>query len=134
MPLTIAVESHPLLEVGAFVIRSAALVSELATPAAIARLAEPGAEAPLTATESTKAAVRDLLRAGGYKPSGRSKPASEYLAAAYAKQAFPRINALVDACNVGKSSRCPVLTRPRPGGELPGYHEEPRAPRASSLA
>jgi DNA/RNA-binding domain of Phe-tRNA-synthetase-like protein len=100
MSLTIAVESHPLLEVGAFVIRSAAPVSELATPAGIARLAEPGAEAPLAAAESTKAAVRDLLRAGGYKPSGRSKPASEYLAAAYAKQAFPRINALVDACNV----------------------------------
>jgi hypothetical protein len=33
-----------------------------------------------------------------------------------------------------KSSRYPVLTPPRTGGELPGYHEEPRAPRPSSLA
>ena len=29
----------------------------------------------------------------------RSKPASEYLAAAFAEQRFPRINAGVDACN-----------------------------------
>ncbi|HEU4731574.1 MAG TPA: hypothetical protein VFT22_26950 [Kofleriaceae bacterium] len=100
MSLTISVESHPLLEVGAFVIRTPRPLAELSTPAAIARLAEPGAAAPITATEAGKAAVRDLLRHGGYRPSGRSKPASEYLAAARDKQAFPRINALVDACNV----------------------------------
>ena len=43
--------------------------------------------------------MRDLLRHGGFKPSGRSKPASEYLVAAHAEQRFPRINAAVDACN-----------------------------------
>jgi DNA/RNA-binding domain of Phe-tRNA-synthetase-like protein len=43
--------------------------------------------------------VRDLLRHGGFKPSGRSKPASEYLVAAHAEQRFPRINPAVDACN-----------------------------------
>src|SRR4051812_34943377 len=33
-----------------------------------------------TETDPVKTAVRDLLRVGGYKPAGRGKPASEYLA------------------------------------------------------
>ena len=100
MSITVVVEAHPLLEPGAFVIRCARPCAELATPAAIARLAEPDAAAPLAPSDSVRTAVRDLLRHGGYKPSGRGKPASEYLAAALAKREFPRINALVDACNV----------------------------------
>jgi DNA/RNA-binding domain of Phe-tRNA-synthetase-like protein len=100
--LAIKLEPHPLLDVGAFVLRSARPCGELATPDAIAALGDPdrAAGAPLTSSEAVKAAIRDLLRHGGYKPSGRSKPASEYLAAAFAKREFPRINALVDACNV----------------------------------
>jgi len=47
-----------------------------------------------------KTAVRDLLRHGGFKPSGRSKPASEYLVGAVAEGRFPTINAGVDACNI----------------------------------
>jgi len=100
MSLTITIEPHPLLDVGAFVIRSPHPIVEVATPAAIAALVDPGATAPLTPPPQIKTAVRDLLREGGYKPSGRSKPASEYLTAAAAQRAFPRINALVDACNV----------------------------------
>ena len=100
MSLTLKIEPHPLLEVGAFVMRTPHPLAELATPPAIARLAEPGATAPIAASEQIKTSVRDLLRHGGYKPAGRSKPASEYLAAALAKHEFPRINALVDACNV----------------------------------
>ncbi len=46
-----------------------------------------------------KGAVRDMLRAGGYKPSGRSKPASEYLVRAAQEKAFPAINNLVDVNN-----------------------------------
>jgi DNA/RNA-binding domain of Phe-tRNA-synthetase-like protein len=99
-PLAITVEPHPLLELGAFAIRTAFRCGELPTPAPIAALAVPGAAAPLAPTEAVKTAVRDLLRYGGYKPSGRSKPASEYLAAALGRGEFPRINALVDACNV----------------------------------
>jgi DNA/RNA-binding domain of Phe-tRNA-synthetase-like protein len=36
---------------------------------------------------------------GGYKPTGRGKPASEYLARAAADGALGSINAAVDACN-----------------------------------
>ncbi|MFN8606418.1 MAG: phenylalanine--tRNA ligase beta subunit-related protein [Vulcanimicrobiota bacterium] len=49
--------------------------------------------------EATKAAVRNLLRLGGFKPTGRSKPASEYLEKAFAEGYLNPINAAVDVCN-----------------------------------
>ncbi len=52
------------------------------------------------APEAVRTAVRDLLRHGGYKPTGRGKPSSEFLAQAAARGEFPRINALVDAGNL----------------------------------
>jgi DNA/RNA-binding domain of Phe-tRNA-synthetase-like protein len=45
-------------------------------------------------------AVRDLLRYGRYKPTGRGKPASEYLVKAAVEGRFPRINTLVDINNL----------------------------------
>jgi DNA/RNA-binding domain of Phe-tRNA-synthetase-like protein len=50
--------------------------------------------------EDVRAAVRDLLRRGGYKPTGRGKPASEFLAQAAARGEFPRIANAVDALNL----------------------------------
>lgn len=49
---------------------------------------------------TVRAAVRDLLRHGGFKPTGRSKPASEFLAQAAARGEFPRICNVVDVCNL----------------------------------
>jgi DNA/RNA-binding domain of Phe-tRNA-synthetase-like protein len=46
-----------------------------------------------------KAAVRNMLRFGAYKPSGRSKPSSEYLLAAALEGNFPLVNGPVDANN-----------------------------------
>ena len=60
----------------------------------------PDAAAPLQADDSVRAAVRDLLRHGGFKPTGRSKPASEYLIKAAANEKLSTINAAVDVCNV----------------------------------
>ena len=40
-----------------------------------------------------------MLRHGGFKPTGRSKPASEYLAKAAEDPGLASINLLVDACN-----------------------------------
>jgi DNA/RNA-binding domain of Phe-tRNA-synthetase-like protein len=55
---------------------------------------------PLSAdSEARRQAVRDLLRNGAYKPTGRAKPASEYLLRAAQENAFPRINAVVDVAN-----------------------------------
>ncbi len=44
--------------------------------------------------------VRDLLRHGKYKPTGRGKPASEYLLGAAREGRFPSVGALVDALNL----------------------------------
>ena len=49
---------------------------------------------------AVKEAVRAMLRRGGFKPSGRNKPASEYLAQAAREARFPRINNLVDSNNL----------------------------------
>ena len=51
------------------------------------------------ANELRRQAVRDILRNGKYKPTGRGKPANEYLLRATA-EAFPRINGPVDANNL----------------------------------
>lgn len=51
-------------------------------------------------TAEVKGAIRDLLRHGGYRPSGRNKPASEYLAGAASKGKFPEINNVVDINNM----------------------------------
>lgn len=53
------------------------------------------------AGEARRVAARDMLRNRSYKPTGRGKPASEYLlrSAADRKYTFPRINGPVDVCN-----------------------------------
>ena len=99
MKLTIAVMPHASLEVGAFVTRFARPLAELTTPDAITALLDASAPAPLCSSDTVRAEIRQLLRAGGFKPAGRSKPASEYLHAAAVEGRFPRINAAVDACN-----------------------------------
>jgi DNA/RNA-binding domain of Phe-tRNA-synthetase-like protein len=49
--------------------------------------------------QERKAAVRDLLRHGKYKPAGRGRPSSEYLLAAALEEDFPLVNGPVDANN-----------------------------------
>lgn len=49
--------------------------------------------------DAYRAGVRDVFRNGRYKPTGRGKPASEYLLKAASEHRFPRINTLVDVCN-----------------------------------
>jgi DNA/RNA-binding domain of Phe-tRNA-synthetase-like protein len=100
MDLTIVVDRHPLLEISAFITRAAQPTARLQTPVITGALATREGRAPFATSDDIRTAVRDLLRHGGFKPAGRSKPASEYLAAAFAEDRFPRINALVDTCNV----------------------------------
>lgn len=52
------------------------------------------------ALEARRQSARDMLRNGAYKPTGRGKPASEYLVRAATEDSFPRINALVDVNNL----------------------------------
>lgn len=96
-PMTqIAVAAHPLLEVGAFVTRLSAPLADLPTPAL--PTAPPSDLGPVD--DTVRNAVRALLRHGGYKPSGRGKPASEYLAQAHAEGRYPALNPVVDVCNL----------------------------------
>jgi DNA/RNA-binding domain of Phe-tRNA-synthetase-like protein len=93
------VADHPTLRVAAFVSRFPAALGQVAAPPAVRGLLGADAQAPLTRDESVRAAVRDMLRYGGYKPTGRGKPASEYLVRAASEGALGSINLAVDACN-----------------------------------
>ncbi len=99
--LAVTVDAHPLLDAVVFETRFPRPLSELgARPELAALLAASAAtEAPLVSDEEVRGAVRNLLRHGGYKPTGRGKPASEYLLRAVAAGALSSINAAVDACN-----------------------------------
>lgn len=54
----------------------------------------------LSELERRRAATREVLKNGRYRPTGRAKPASEYLHRAAAKGTFMNINHLVDAANL----------------------------------
>jgi DNA/RNA-binding domain of Phe-tRNA-synthetase-like protein len=49
--------------------------------------------------DALRMAARDMLRFQSYKPTGRAKPASEYLIRTAQEDNFPRINTLVDINN-----------------------------------
>ena len=99
MATELAVAPHPLLHAIAFETRLPARLEALPPSSLHATFLTPGAEAPVTCDDALRTAVRALLRHGGFKPSGRSKPASEYLVRAVEQQALPSINLVVDACN-----------------------------------
>lgn len=50
-------------------------------------------------SEEIRSRVRNMLRFGKYRPSGRGKPASEFLLRAAVERAFPLINGPVDVNN-----------------------------------
>ena len=97
--ITLHVDPHPLLRAAAFTTSFAAPISELSAPPAVLDALRVDAVAPLEREEYVRTAVRDLLRHGGYKPTGRGKPASEYLIRAAGEGTLGSINAAVDACN-----------------------------------
>lgn len=96
----VQLEAHPLLDVRCFVTTFPRPLGELGRVDAVMALLSTTAAAPLSADDAVRTAVRDLLRHGGYKPTGRGKPASEYLVRTVSEGALGSINAAVDACNV----------------------------------
>lgn len=93
------IAAHPLLHAVCFRAHLPRPLGELAPGPALTRLLALDAEAPLARDEERRKRVRDLLRHGGYKPTGRGKPSSEYLVRAAGEGALNSINVLVDACN-----------------------------------
>jgi DNA/RNA-binding domain of Phe-tRNA-synthetase-like protein len=92
-------DAHPLLDAGVLVCEFPCALGELASPDWLTAFLKPGAAAPLASSDEVRAAVRDLLRHGGFKPTGRSKPASEYLIRASSEGQLGSINLAVDLCN-----------------------------------
>jgi len=98
--MELIVEEHPLLDLGAIRATFPQPLGLLPSPPELLALLSLEASAPLQREDSVKKAVRDLLRHGGYKPTGRGKPASEYLVKAVGDGRLGTINRAVDACNV----------------------------------
>jgi DNA/RNA-binding domain of Phe-tRNA-synthetase-like protein len=94
------VDPHPSLALSAFSCELHRPLGELPSPDWLKALLALDAAAPVARSEELRAAVRDMLRHGGYKPTGRGKPASEYLARAASEGQLASINLAVDACNV----------------------------------
>src|SRR5919201_3321109 len=95
----LTVDPHPLLDLRAFAAVFPRPLGELTSPPGVVALFDPGAAAPVRGDDAVRAAVRALLRHGGFKPAGRSKPAAEYLAAAARDGRLAPINAAVDVGN-----------------------------------
>lgn len=97
----LTVAPHPLLELSAFETRWPRPLGELPSPDWLLALVDPDATEPFAPPGPGEVeSVRALLRHGGFKPAGRSKPCSEYIRAAAREGRFPVINAAVDATNV----------------------------------
>ena len=96
----LTVEPHPLLDLRAFVTHFPRPLGEMPSPPELVSLLALDAAAPMRSDDSVREAVRNLLRHGGFKPTGRSKPASEYLIRAVGEGQLASINLAVDACNV----------------------------------
>ena len=95
----LTVDPHPLLDVGAVRLTWPQPLGASPSPDWLRALLRPDAPAPLAADDAVRGHVRDLLRHGGYKPTGRGKPASEYLLRAAGDGSLGSINAAVDVGN-----------------------------------
>jgi DNA/RNA-binding domain of Phe-tRNA-synthetase-like protein len=95
----ITIDSHPLLDARVFTTLFPQPLGEMPPSPALQGWLSLAAPAPFASDDHVREAVRQLLRQGGFKPTGRSKPASEYLSKAVAESRLGSINVAVDACN-----------------------------------
>jgi DNA/RNA-binding domain of Phe-tRNA-synthetase-like protein len=96
----LTVDPHPLLDLCAFVTDYPRPLGEMPSPPQLLALLALDAVAPLRSDDKVRQTVRDLLRHGGFRPTGRSKPASEYLIRAVSEGQLGSINLAVDCCNI----------------------------------
>jgi DNA/RNA-binding domain of Phe-tRNA-synthetase-like protein len=101
--LTVTVAPHELLDVALVRSELPRPLGRMKTPSELLALLAAGVDVPMQSDDAVRQAVRDLLRRAGFKPTGRSKPASEYLANAVAGGTLgpeSAINLAVDAGNI----------------------------------
>jgi len=96
----LTIDTHPLLDLRAFATTFPRPLGEIPVPLDISAFLAIDARCPMQSDDSVRDAVRALLRQGGFKPTGRSKPASEYLIKAVGEGRMSSINLAVDVCNV----------------------------------
>jgi DNA/RNA-binding domain of Phe-tRNA-synthetase-like protein len=96
----LTVETHPLLDLRAFETLFPRPLGEMGFSSDLLGLLSLSAQTPFQTDDTVREVVRSMLRHGGFKPAGRSKPASEYLIKAVSDGKLPPINVAVDACNV----------------------------------
>ncbi len=105
-PISISIEPHPKLDLAAFVLRHRSDPQGQGIADLLSIEADALSRSPFEIHsdpqryETVKSAVRDLLRHGGYKPTGRGKPASEYLVKAVTNGKLGQINPIVDTLNI----------------------------------
>ncbi len=97
--VSITSEPHPSLRTAAFTTGFAEPLGSTPTPPWLLELLRFDTGSPFPRDEALRTTVRDMLRHGGYKPTGRGKPASEYLLRAASDGSLTSINLAVDACN-----------------------------------
>jgi DNA/RNA-binding domain of Phe-tRNA-synthetase-like protein len=96
----LSLEPHPLLDLRAFITSFPRPLEQMPVPVEWQTLMTLAGAAPMASDDQVRQVVRDLLRHGGFKPTGRSKPASEYLLRAVGDGTLASINLAVDACNI----------------------------------
>lgn len=97
---TLTIEPHPALALGVLEIDYPAPIGALASPRWLVELlAADARDAPIHSDDVMRTAIRAVLRHGGYKPTGRGKPASEYLLRAASDGTLASINPAVDLGN-----------------------------------
>lgn len=98
--MIIGTTNHPLLLPVAIETTFSEQLGQLKTDPAIIKMLDNQWASPIQSDENTKSQVRNVLRHGGYKPTGRGKPASEYLIKAVDQGRLSSINPAVDILNV----------------------------------
>ena len=98
--MVIRVASHPLLAPIVFRSVFPRALGSMETPSNLRSALQNPEFDPKSIPDDLRADIRALLRAGGFRPSGRSKPSSEYLAKAAGEGRLSSINVAVDVCNI----------------------------------
>ncbi len=98
--MNVPVVPYPGLVVPTLAVAFPRALGDVPVPAWLLALLAIDGQAPLRSNDLVRAAVRDVLRVHGYRPTGRGKPSSEYLRSAIEQGKLGSINAAVDAGNV----------------------------------
>ena len=98
--MAITQQEHPLLLAVAIETFFPQPLGQLETFKSLPTLLSNEYRPPFEKAAGTKGLVRDVFRQSGYKPTGRGKPASEYLVKAVSEDKLGSINLAVDILNV----------------------------------